>query len=221
MLEGPREDVRAALERDPAAKSKLEVALCYAGLHAVWFHRIAHALWNRGFRLTARLLSQSSRFLTGIEIHPAAEIGRRLFIDHGAGVVVGETAEVGDDVHMHHGCTLGGNDPQPVKRHPTVEDEVVMGANATLVGDITVGKGAAIGAGAVVVDDVDPGETMVGVPASPVGGDESNEGDDDPESNGDETTPTNDASEPIDKKSDAADEIGTGPADPDESPVSE
>ena len=221
MLEGPREDVRAALERDPAAKSKLEVALCYAGLHAVWFHRIAHALWNRGFRLTARLLSQFSRFLTGIEIHPAAEIGRRLFIDHGAGVVIGETAAVGDDVHMHHGCTLGGNDPQPVKRHPTVEDEVVMGANATLVGDITVGKGAAIGAGAVVVDDVDPGETMVGVPASPVGGDESNEGDDDPESNGDETTPTNDASEPIDEKSDAADEIGTGPADPDESPVSE
>jgi serine O-acetyltransferase len=177
MLEGPREDVRAALERDPAAKSKLEVALCYAGLHAVWFHRIAHALWNRGFRLTARLLSQFSRFLTGIEIHPAAEIGRRLFIDHGAGVVIGETAEVGDDVHMHHGCTLGGDDPRPVKRHPTLEDGVVLGANATLIGDITVGEDAAVGAGAVVVDDVAPGRTVTGVPAKPVdAGGEASEG---------------------------------------------
>ncbi|NHN48640.1 serine O-acetyltransferase [Halostella sp. JP-L12] len=212
MLEGPQEDVRAALERDPAAKSRLEVALCYAGLHAVWFHRIAHALWNRGFRLTARVLSQFSRFLTGVEIHPAAEIGRRLFIDHGAGVVIGETAEVGDDVHMHHGCTLGGNDPRPVKRHPTVEDGVVMGANATLVGDIIVGEDAAIGAGAVVVDDVAPGETMVGVPASPVGGDESAETEESSESGGESSA---------DDGSEVSGEIGTGPVDPDESPVSE
>ena len=213
--------MRAALERDPAAKSKLEVALCYAGLHAVWFHRIAHALWSHGFRLTARVVSQFSRFLTGIEIHPAAEIGRRLFIDHGAGVVIGETAEIGDDVHMHHGCTLGGNDPRPVKRHPTVENEVVVGANATLVGDITVGEGAAIGAGAVVVDDVAPGETMVGVPASPVGGDEAAEAGDDSESSGDETAPTSDDTESVGEESDVPDEIGTGPVDPDESPVSE
>jgi serine O-acetyltransferase len=109
MFETIREDVRAALERDPAAKSALEVALCYPGLHAVWIHRIAHALWNRGFRLTARIISQFARFLTGVEIHPAATIGRRLFIDHGAGVVIGETASVGDDVHMHHGCTLGAD----------------------------------------------------------------------------------------------------------------
>lgn len=169
MFETVREDVRAALERDPAAKSALEVALCYPGLHAVWIHRIAHALWNRGFRLTARLLSQFARFLTGVEIHPAATIGRRLFIDHGAGVVIGETATVGDDVHMHHGCTLGGNDPRPVKRHPTVDDGVVLGANATLVGAITVGEEAAVGAGAVVVDDVEPGRTVTGVPAEPVG----------------------------------------------------
>ncbi|WP_135820648.1 serine O-acetyltransferase [Halostella litorea] len=170
MLDGVREDVRAALDRDPAAKSALEVALCYPGLHAVWFHRVSHALWTRGFRLTARLLSQFSRFLTGVEIHPGADVGRRLFIDHGAGVVVGETAEIGDDVHMHHGCTLGGNDARPVKRHPTLEDGVVLGANATLIGDITVGEDAAVGAGAVVVDDVEPGQTVTGVPAEPVGG---------------------------------------------------
>ncbi len=168
MFRSVREDVRAALERDPAAKSAIEVALCYPGLHAVWFYRVAHVLWNRNFHLTARLLSQFARFLTGIEIHPAATVGRRLFIDHGAGVVIGETATVGDDVHMHHGCTLGGNDPRPVKRHPTVEDGVVLGANVTLLGAITVGENAAVGAGAVVVDDVEPDQTVTGVPATPV-----------------------------------------------------
>ncbi|WP_121821343.1 serine O-acetyltransferase [Halostella salina] len=172
MLDRVREDVRAALDRDPAARSALEVALCYPGLHAVWAHRLTHALWERGFRLVARVLSQVARLLTGVEIHPGAEVGRRLFIDHGAGVVIGETAEVGDDVHMHHGCTLGGNDPRPVKRHPTLEDGVVLGANATLIGDITVGADAAVGAGAVVVDDVEPGRTVTGVPAEPIDGGE-------------------------------------------------
>jgi serine O-acetyltransferase len=127
-----------------------------------------HALWTGGYRLLARLLSQLTRFLTGVEIHPAATVGRRVFIDHGMGIVVGETADIGDDVHMFHGVTLGGNDPRPVKRHPTVEAGVTLGANATLVGDITIGEGATVGAGAVVVDDVPPGVTVVGNPARPI-----------------------------------------------------
>ncbi|SNZ05815.1 serine O-acetyltransferase [Natronoarchaeum philippinense] len=168
MLDRVREDVRTALENDPAARSRREVLTSYPGLHAVWLHRVAHALWNRGLTWPARLLSHLSRFLTGVEIHPAATIGRRCFIDHGAGVVIGETAEVGDDVHMHHGCTLGGNSPRPEKRHPTLEDGVTLGADATLVGDITIGEGATVGAGAVVVDDVPPETTVMGVPAEPV-----------------------------------------------------
>lgn len=167
-----REDVRTAFERDPAARSTLEVLTCYPGLHAVWLHRIAHHLWESGFLLMARLLSHLSRFLTGVEIHPGAEIGRRFFIDHGSGVVIGETAEVGDDVLMYHGCTLGGDSPHPEKRHPTVGDEVVIGAGATLLGPITVGSKSRIGAGSVVVDSVPEGETVAGVPAKPVGGDE-------------------------------------------------
>jgi|GEM_PF-1127484 len=168
MLERIREDVRTALEKDPAAKSRREVVTSYPGLHAVWFHRIAHALWNGGLPWLARLVSHASRFLTGVEIHPAATVGRRCFIDHGSGVVIGETAEIGDDVHMHHGCTLGGNSPRPEKRHPTLEDGVTLGADATLVGDITIGEGATVGAGAVVVDDVSPETTVTGVPAEPV-----------------------------------------------------
>jgi serine O-acetyltransferase len=168
MLDSVREDVRTALESDPAAKSVSEVLTCYPGLHAVWLHRVAHRLWNSGLQWLARLVSHAARFLTGVEIHPAAEIGRRCFIDHGSGVVIGETAEIGDDVHMHHGCTLGGNDPRPVKRHPTLEDGVTLGADATLVGDITIGEGATVGAGAVVVDDVPPETTVTGVPAEPV-----------------------------------------------------
>jgi len=168
MLERIREDVRTALEKDPAAKSRREVVTSYPGLHAVWFHRIAHALWNGGLPWLARLVSHFSRFLTGVEIHPAATVGRRCFIDHGSGVVIGETAEIGDDVHMHHGCTLGGNSPRPEKRHPTLEDGVTLGADATLVGDITIGEGATVGAGAVVVDDVPPETTVTGVPAEPV-----------------------------------------------------
>ncbi len=169
MLERMREDIRTALETDPAAKSRREVITCYPGLHAVWLHRIAHALWSWGFHWLARLVSHLSRGLTNVEIHPAATIGRRCFIDHGSGVVIGETAEIGDDVHMHHGCTLGGNSPYPEKRHPTLEDGVTLGANATLIGDITVGEEATVGAGAVVVADVPPGTTVTGVPAEPVG----------------------------------------------------
>jgi serine O-acetyltransferase len=162
-----REDVCTALEKDPAARSVLGVLL-YPGLHAVWLHRVEHALWTRGYRLLARVLSQLTRFLTGVEIHPGATLGRRVFIDHGMGTVIGETAEIGDDVHMFHGVTLGGDDPRAVKRHPTVQDGVTLGANSTLVGDIIVGEDATVGAGAVVVNDVPPGETVVGNPAAVV-----------------------------------------------------
>ncbi|WP_254762404.1 serine O-acetyltransferase [Natrinema marinum] len=163
-----REDVRAMCERDPAATGWLEVLLGYPGLHAVWMHLLCHRLWNAGFGLTARLLSNLVRFLTGVEIHPAAEIGRRVTIDHGMGVVIGETAEIGDDVHMYHGVTLGGDANEPVKRHPTVESGAQLGANATLLGDITIGEDAAVGAGSVVTGDVEPGATVVGVPAERV-----------------------------------------------------
>jgi len=163
------EDVRTARETDPAARSTAEVLL-YAGLHAVWGYRLAHWLWQRDAHLAARALSQVLRLLTGVEIHPAADIGRRLFVDHGMGVVIGETAEVGDDVTMYHGVTLGGDDPRPVKRHPTVEDGVTLGARSTVVGPVTVGEGATVGAGAVVVDDVPPGATVAGNPAEVIDG---------------------------------------------------
>jgi serine O-acetyltransferase len=162
-----REDLRAAVNRDPAARRPAE-ALLYPGLHAVWAHRLWHRLDRAGHPLVARAGSQLTRALTGVEIHPAAEIGRRVFIDHGAGVVIGETAEVGDDVTMYHGVTLGGDDPRRVERHPTVEDGVTLGANSTLVGDITVGEGATVGAGAVVVGDVPTGATVAGNPAEPI-----------------------------------------------------
>ena len=165
MLGHVREDIRAMCRRDPAARSTLVVLLTYAGLHAVWGHRVAHQLWTGGHKLAARLLAHVVRMATGVEIHPAADLGRRVTIDHGMGVVVGETAEIGDDVHLYHGVTLGGNDPRPVKRHPTVGDGVHVGANATLVGDITVGEQARIGAGSVVVADVPAGATVTGVPA--------------------------------------------------------
>lgn len=167
MFDHIEEDVRTALSRDPAAGSVPEVLL-YPGLHAVWAHRLNHALWERGFHLTARFLSQLVRLLTGVEIHPAADLGRRLFVDHGAGVVIGETAEIGDDVLMYHGVTLGGDSMRREKRHPTLEDGVTVGANATLVGAITVGEEATVGAGAVVVEDVPPGATVVGNPAQRV-----------------------------------------------------
>jgi len=152
------------LERDPAAKSRAEVFLCYAGLHAVWFYRINHWFWNHGFLLVARWLSQVARFLTGIEIHPGAKIGRRLFIDHGLGVVIGETAAVGDDVTLYQGVTLGGTGKEQGKRHPSIEDGVVIGGGAKVLGNITVGRNCRIGAGSVVLRNVPEDSTVVGVP---------------------------------------------------------
>ena len=159
------EDVRAARHRDPAAKSGLEVVLTYPGVHAVWAYRLHHRMWRAGFRLAARIVSQLTRAATGIEIHPGATIGRRFFIDHGSGVVIGETAEVGDDVTIFHGVTLGGTVWREVKRHPTVGDRVIIGAGATLLGAITVGADSVVGAGAVVVHDAPAGSLVVGVPA--------------------------------------------------------
>ncbi len=159
-----REDLDAAMERDPAARSRLEIALLYPGLHAVWIHRISHALWKRGFKLLARWLSQLARGLTGIEIHPGATIGRRLFIDHGMGVVIGETAEIGDDVILYHGVTLGGTSLQKGKRHPTIGDRVTIGAGAKILGNITIGSDSRIGANAVVVKSVPENSVVVGVP---------------------------------------------------------
>src|SRR5579863_4206883 len=159
-----REDVATVRERDPAAKSRLEVFLCYAGLHAVWFYRINHWLWSHGFWLLARWLSQVARLLTGIEIHPGAKIGRRLFIDHGMGVVIGETTIVGDDVTLYQGVTLGGTGKEHGKRHPTIEDSVVVGGGAKILGNITVGKNSRIGAGSVVLRNVPDNSTVVGVP---------------------------------------------------------
>jgi serine O-acetyltransferase len=159
-----REDVATVLERDPAAKSRLEVFLCYSGLHAVWFFRMNHWFWKHGFFLLGRWLSQVARFLTGIEIHPGAKIGRRLFIDHGLGVVIGETAVVGDDVTLYQGVTLGGTGKEHGKRHPTIEDSVVIGGGAKVLGNITVGRNCRIGAGSVVLRNVPEDSTVVGVP---------------------------------------------------------
>lgn len=159
-----REDVNNVVEVDPAARSRLEVFLCYAGLHAVWGYRITHWLWSHGFFLFGRWLSQVVRFLTGIEIHPGAEIGRRLFIDHGLGVVIGETAVVGNDVTLYQGVTLGGTGKEHGKRHPTIEDDVVIGGGAKVLGNITVGRNCRIGAGSVVLRSVPENSTVVGVP---------------------------------------------------------
>lgn len=162
-----REDLEAARTRDPAARSALEVALGYPGVHAVWGYRIAHRMWREpALRLPARLLSQLVRAVTGVEIHPGAQLGRRLFIDHGMGVVVGETAMVGDDVVLFHGATLGGKSMKRGKRHPTLGDNVVVGAGAKILGPVWVGDGARIGANAVVVKDVPAGAVAVGVPAA-------------------------------------------------------
>ncbi|HET9656170.1 MAG TPA: serine O-acetyltransferase EpsC [Kineosporiaceae bacterium] len=158
------EDLQAAMTHDPAARSRAELVLGYPGLHAIWSHRVCHVLWIRGHKLVARLLSQWTRAMTGIEIHPGATVGRRFFIDHGMGVVIGETAEIGDDVMLYHDVTLGGRSLAKVKRHPTVEDGVTIGAGARVLGPITVGRGAQIGANAVVVRDVPAGSVVVGVP---------------------------------------------------------
>jgi serine O-acetyltransferase len=164
MLSLIREDVATVMEHDPAAKSRPEVFLCYSGLHAVWFYRMNHWLWNRNFFLLGRFLSQIARFLTGIEIHPGAKIGRRLFIDHGVGVVIGATAIVGDDVTLYQGVTLGGTGKEHGKRHPTIEDNVVVGGGAKILGNITVGRNCRIGAGSVVLRNVPEDSTVVGVP---------------------------------------------------------
>lgn len=160
-----REDIETVFQKDPAARSKLEVLLCYPGLHALWLHRIAHWLWQKKFRFLARWISHINRFLTQIEIHPGAKIGKRFFIDHGAGVVIGETAEIGDNVLMYQGVVLGGTSLEKKKRHPTIGNDVVIGAGAILLGPITVGDGAKIGAGSVVIHDVPPEKTAVGIPA--------------------------------------------------------
>jgi serine O-acetyltransferase len=168
MFNTIREDIRCVLERDPAARNRLEVLTSYPGLHAVWLHRFAHALWKRRMRLLARWVSQFARALTGVEIHPGATIGPRLFIDHGMGVVIGETAEIGADVTMYHGVTLGGVSLEHGKRHPTIEDRVVIGAGAKVLGAITIGRNSRIGANAVVVKDVEPDSVVVGIPGKQV-----------------------------------------------------
>jgi len=163
-----KEDISTVFARDPAARGLLEVILLYPGLHALWLHRLAHFLWRHKLHLLGRFISHISRFLTGVEIHPGAKIGRRFFIDHGMGVVIGETAEIGDDVLMYQGVVLGGTSLEKRKRHPTIKKNVVIGAAAILLGPITVGEGARIGANSVVVKSVPPGATVVGVPGRAV-----------------------------------------------------
>jgi len=160
-----KEDVKTVFSKDPAARSFLEVLTCYPGLHAVWMHRIAHWFWNKGLHFPARFLSHVSRFLTGIEIHPGAKIGRRFFIDHGMGIVIGETTEIGDDVLMYQGIVLGGTSLEKKKRHPTICNGVVIGSGAIVLGAITIGTNSRIGAGSVVLRDVPPDTTVFGVPA--------------------------------------------------------
>jgi serine O-acetyltransferase len=159
-----RRDVQVVMERDPAARSAFEVVLCYPGVHAIWAHRVAHALWSAGWTTLARLVAHASRFVTGIEIHPGAKLGQGLFIDHGMGVVIGETAEVGDNVSLLQGVTLGGTSSKREKRHPTVGDNVTVGAGAAILGAFTIGAGSRIGAGSVVVREVPENSVVVGVP---------------------------------------------------------
>ena len=160
-----KEDIQTVFKEDPAARSIFEVLLCYPGLHSIWWHRVAHWMWRRRCKLFARVLSHLARFLTGIEIHPGARIGRRFFIDHGMGVVIGETTEIEDDVLIYQGVVLGGVSRERSKRHPTIGRRVVIGAGAILLGPIKVGAGAKIGAGSVVINDVPASATVVGVPA--------------------------------------------------------
>jgi serine O-acetyltransferase len=164
FFQSVRDDLASALDRDPAARSRLEVVLCYSGLHAVWAHHFTHWLWNHHFRLLARWLSQVARLATGIEIHPAAQIGRRLFIDHGMAVVIGETSVVGDDVTLYQGVTLGGTGKEKGKRHPTIGNGVVIGAGAKVLGNIRIGDNCRVGAGSVILRNVSHDSTVVGVP---------------------------------------------------------
>lgn len=160
-----REDIQAVFRKDPSARSVLEVLMCYPGLHSIWMHRLAHALWKRSFFLFGRLVSHVNRFLTGIEIHPGATIGRRLFIDHGSGVVIGETTEIGDDVHLYSGVVLGGVSLRKGKRHPTIGNGVLIGAGAIVLGPVSIGDGARVGAASLVIGDVPPRAIAAGVPA--------------------------------------------------------
>ena len=164
MFDAIRDDIRTVMERDPAARSRLEVLLSYPGVHALAFHRVANGLWRRGWLTSARFVSHLARFLTGIEIHPAAKFGRGVFIDHGMGIVVGETAEVGNNVSLLQGVTLGGTSTRREKRHPTLRDNVTVGAGAKIIGAITIGDNSRVGAGSVVVRDVPPNAVVVGVP---------------------------------------------------------
>src|SRR5487761_498414 len=166
-----REDIRGVFERDPAARTTVEVVLAYPGLHAIWFHHLAHWIWEHHLKLLARLVSEFSRWMTGIEIHPGAKVGRRLFIDHGMGVVVGETAEIGEDVLIYQGVTLGGTSLKKEKRHPTIEDHVMISAGASVIGPVRIGRGSRIGAGAVVVSSAPPYSTIVGIPGKVIEGD--------------------------------------------------
>jgi serine O-acetyltransferase len=170
ILARMREDIQVVFDHDPAARTALEVVLAYPGLHAIWFHRAAHWMWNRRLRTLARVLSEFSRFLNGIEIHPGATIGRRLFIDHGSGVVVGETAEIGDDVMIYQGVSLAGTSLKKEKRHPTIRDHVLIGTGATVIGAITIGEGSRIGAGAVAIYSAPPYSTIVGIPGKVIEG---------------------------------------------------
>jgi serine O-acetyltransferase len=170
IIDRMREDITAVFDHDPAARTALEVVLTYQGLHAIWMHRIANFLWHHELKLFGRIVSSASRFLTGIEIHPGATIGRRLFIDHGSGVVIGETAEVGDDVLIYQGVTLGGTSLRKEKRHPTIEDQVMISAGAAIIGPVRIGRGSRIGAGAVVVSSAPPYSTIVGIPGKVIEG---------------------------------------------------
>lgn len=168
MFKTLREDTQTVFTKDPAARNIAEVILCYPGLHALWFHRLAHFLWQHKLKLLARILSHINRFLTGIEIHPGAKIGRRFFIDHGAGVVIGETSDIGDDVLLYQGVVLGGTTLEKKKRHPTLGNNVEMGSGAIALGPVTIGDGARIGSGSVVIKSVPPGATVVGIPGKTV-----------------------------------------------------
>lgn len=168
MFSAIKEDIKVVFEKDPAARSSLEVILTYSGLHAVWAHRLAHKLFKRNLLFLARVISQISRFLTGIEIHPGAQIGKRFFIDHGMGVVIGETCIIGNDVTIYQGVTLGGTGKEKGKRHPTLEDHVLVATGAKVLGNITIGKNSKVGAGSVVLQNVPPNATVVGIPGKVV-----------------------------------------------------
>lgn len=168
MFRRMKEDIQCIFDQDPAARSTLEVILTYSGLHAIWAHRVAHALFKMNLLFLARSVSQISRFFTGIEIHPGAKIGRRLFIDHGMGIVIGETCEIGDDVTIYQGVTLGGTGKEKGKRHPTIEDNVLIATGAKVLGSITISENSKIGAGSVVLKDVPPSSTVVGIPGTVV-----------------------------------------------------